>query len=148
MLERTIDRAARDLGIDPWDLRRRNFISPCAFPYKSTTGEIYDVGDFARVLDRAEQTSDNMGFKTRKVLSTKQGKLRGQSLCYYIESIPGDPSEAAKVLFKDDDTVDLFVGTQSNGQGRETVFAQFLSDQTGVPVDIINVVQGDSDLIV
>ena len=89
-----------------------------------------------------------MGFKTRKVLRTKQGKLRGQGLCYYIKSILSNPSEAAKVLFKDDGSLDLFGGTQSNGQGHETVFAQFLSDQTGVPVDIINVVQGDSDLIV
>ena len=147
VLERTMDRAARELGIDPWELRRRNFILPSAFPYKTTTGETYDVGDFARVLARAEQTSDIAGFDTRKVKSAKKGKLRGQGLCYYIESILGDPSEGTSIIFKEDGTVDIFVGTQSNGQGHETVFAQFLSDQTGIPVDLVTVVQGDSDLI-
>ena len=147
VLERTMDRAARELGIDPWELRRRNFILPSAFPYKTTTGETYDVGDFARVLARAEQTSDIAGFDTRKVNSAKKGKLRGQGLCYYIESILGDPSEGTSIIFKEDGTVDIFVGTQSNGQGHETVFAQFLSDQTGIPVDLVTVVQGDSDLI-
>jgi carbon-monoxide dehydrogenase large subunit len=147
VLERAMDRAARELGIDPWDLRRRNFIAPSAFPYKTTTGETYDVGDFVRVLARAEQTSDMAGLALRKVKSAKQGKLRGHGLCYYIESILGDPSEGAKVIFKADGTVDILVGTQSNGQGHETVFAQFLSDQTGIPVGLVRVVQGDSDLI-
>jgi carbon-monoxide dehydrogenase large subunit len=147
VLERAMDRAARELGIDPWDLRRRNFIAPSAFPYKTTTGETYDVGDFVRVLARAEQTSDMAGLALRKVKSANQGKLRGHGLCYYIESILGDPSEGAKVIFKTDGTVDILVGTQSNGQGHETVFAQFLSDQTGIPVDLVRVVQGDSDLI-
>ncbi|MAT88067.1 MAG: xanthine dehydrogenase [Aestuariivita sp.] len=148
VLERVMDRAARELGIDPWDLRRRNFISPSSFPYKTATGETYDVGDFDRVLTRAEQTSDMIGFTVRKAKSAKKGKLRGQGLCYYIESILGDPSEGAKIIFKEDGTVDILVGTQSNGQGHETVFAQFLSDQTGLPVDLITVVQGDSDLII
>jgi carbon-monoxide dehydrogenase large subunit len=87
------------------------------------------------------------GLALRKVKSAKQGKLRGHGLCYYIESILGDPSEGAKVIFNEDGTVDILVGTQSNGQGHETVFAQFLSDQTGIPVDLVRVVQGDSDLI-
>lgn len=147
VLERLMDRAARELGVDAWELRRKNFIQPDAFPYAAATGETYDVGDFPRVLGALENLSDRAGFQDRKAASEAQGKLRGQGLCYYIESILGDPSEGAKVEFNDDGTVSIYVGTQSNGQGHETVYAQFLSDQTGIPVDLIEVVQGDSDRI-
>ncbi len=143
VLERVMDRAARELGVDPWELRRKNFIRPVAFPYKTATGETYDVGDFDMILSRT--ASQTAGFATRKAADAERGLIRGQGLCYYIESILGDPSENAKVEFCEDGTVNLYVGTQSNGQGHETVYAQFLSDQTGVPVDRINVVQGDSD---
>jgi len=146
-LERVMDQAARELGVDPWDLHRRNFIPTAAFPYVSSTGETYDVGDFTRVLDRAEAECDRAGFAKRKAESAARGLLRGMGLCYYIESILGNPSETAKVTFNEDGTVSIYVGTQSNGQGHETVYAQFLSDQTGIPVDQITVVQGDSDLI-
>ncbi len=143
VLERVMDRAARELGIDPWDLRRKNFIRPEAFPYKSATGETYDVGDFDMVLTHAGQQTQ--GFAFRKATDAENGLIRGQGLCYYIESILGDPSEGAKVEFCEDGSVNLYVGTQSNGQGHETVYAQFLSDQTGIPTDRITVVQGDSD---
>ncbi|WP_208347224.1 xanthine dehydrogenase family protein molybdopterin-binding subunit [Pseudaestuariivita rosea] len=146
-LERAIDYAARQLGVDPWELRRKNFIRPDQFPYKTATGELYDVGDFARVLTRVEAEADKAGFPARKAQSKAQGKLRGLGLCYYIESILGSPTEDAKVTFNDDGTASIYVGTQSNGQGHETVFAQFLSDQTGIPADKISVIQGDSDLI-
>ena len=151
VLERAMDMAARELGVDGWELRRRNFIAPDKFPYVSATGETYDVGDFPRVLAHAARTADRAGFAARKAESSRQGKLRGMGLCYYIESILGDPSEGAKVAFAPDDqgrmTATIYVGTQSNGQGHETVYAQFLSDQTGIPADLIRVVQGDSDLI-
>ncbi|WP_170337562.1 xanthine dehydrogenase family protein molybdopterin-binding subunit [Ruegeria arenilitoris] len=143
VLERAMDRAARELGVDPWKLRRRNFIRPEAFPYVSATGETYDVGDFGMVLSRAAEQTD--GFAARKAADAERGLIRGQGLCYYIESILGDPSEGAKIEFGQDGTVNLYVGTQSNGQGHETVYAQFLSDQTGIPADRIRVVQGDSD---
>lgn len=147
VLERAMDRAARELGVDPLELRRKNFIRPDQFPYDSATGETYDVGEFDRILTRLEFEANLDGFDARRAADAAQGKLRGQGLCYYIESILGDPSEGARVEFNDDGTVSLFVGTQSNGQGHETVYTQFLSDQTGIPVDCINVVQGDSDLI-
>ncbi|WP_127112700.1 xanthine dehydrogenase family protein molybdopterin-binding subunit [Shimia sediminis] len=147
VLERLMDRAARELGVDPWDLRRKNFIKPEAFPYAAATGETYDVGDFPRVLAAVGTVADRAGFEARKSASAAAGKLRGQGLCYYIESILGDPSEGAKVEFNEDGTVSIYVGTQSNGQGHETVYAQFLSDQTGIPADLIKVVQGDSDRI-
>lgn len=147
VLERVMDRAARELGVDPWELRRRNFIVPAQFPYKSATGETYDVGDFNKILSRVMEEADAAGFADRKATDAAQGLLRGQGICYYIESILGDPSEGAKVAFHEDGTVSIYVGTQSNGQGHETVYAQFLSDQTGIPADLIFVVQGDSDLI-
>lgn len=147
VLERLMDRAARELGIDPWELRRINFIKPEQFPYKAATGETYDVGDFDLLLKRVALEADRDGFEARKAADAKRGLLRGVGLCYYIESILGDPSEGAKVVFEADGSVSIYVGTQSGGQGHETVYAQFLSDQTGIPADRINVVQGDSDLI-
>lgn len=147
VLERVMDRAARELGVDPLELRRLNFIRPDQFPYKSATGETYDVGDFDKVLDRLIVEAELDGFAQRKARDEQRGLLRGQGLCYYIESILGDPSESARVEFNDDGTVNLYVGTQSNGQGHETVYAQFLSDQTGIPAHLIRVIQGDSDLI-
>ena len=147
VLERAMDRAARELGVDPLELRRRNFIRPEAFPYKTATGETYDVGEFDRVLTRAAAEADLDGFAARRAADARRGLLRGLGLCYYIESILGDPSEGAKVEFCDDGSVNLYVGTQSNGQGHETVYAQFLSDQTGIPADRIRVIQGDSDRI-
>ena len=147
VLERVMDRAARELGVDPWDLRKRNFIPVDKFPYQTATGETYDVGDFAMVMARAAAEADKDGFAARKAADAAQGLLRGQGLCYYIESILGDPSEDAKVAFHEDGTVSIYVGTQSNGQGHETVYAQFLSDQTGIPAHLIQVVQGDSDQI-
>ncbi|MFP7673649.1 xanthine dehydrogenase family protein molybdopterin-binding subunit [Marivita sp. S0852] len=147
LIERLMDRAARDLGVDPWELRRINFIKPHQFPYHTTTGETYDVGDFDRVLDHAARFADRNGFETRRARSAKSGKLRGQGVCYYIESILGDPTEDVKVTFDADGGATMYVGTQSNGQGHETVLVQFLSDHTGIPAAKIRFVQGDSDLI-
>lgn len=145
-LERVIDFAARELGISPLELRRRNFIAPNAFPYRSATGEVYDVGDFDRVLTRAEHEADIAGFSARRAATDAQGKLRGLGIAYYIESILGDPSETATVELSDVGAT-VYVGTQSNGQGHETVYRQILHDQTGLPLDRIEIVQGDSDRI-
>lgn len=147
VLERAMDNAARELGVDPLDLRRKNFIPPSSFPYKTAIAETYDVGEFDRVLAVAEAQADRAGFAVRRAASEAAGRLRGQGLCYYIESILGDMTEGARVVFEDDGSVSLYVGTQSNGQGHETVFATFLSDQTGIPVETIRIIQGDSDLI-
>jgi carbon-monoxide dehydrogenase large subunit len=147
VLERLMDRAARELGVDPLELRRRNFIAPAKFPYTTATGETYDVGEFDRVMSAGAAAADWDGFEARRAADAARGLLRGRGLCYYIESILGDPSESAAVEFHEDGTASIFVGTQSNGQGHETVYAQFLSDQTGIPVELITVVQGDSDRI-
>jgi len=146
VLERMMDEASRQLGVDPWALREKNFIAPDQFPYTSVTDVTYDVGEFAKVLNRAAQEADRNGFAARKAATEANGKLRGQGLCYYIESILGDTEETTKVEFVDGGAL-IYVGTQSNGQGHETVYAQFLADQTGIPADQITVVQGDSDQI-
>jgi carbon-monoxide dehydrogenase large subunit len=142
-----MDYAARQLGVDPWELRRKNFIPSDKFPYKTFSGENYDVGDFHKVLGRVEKECDRAGFAKRRKASEARGLKRGIGLCYYIESILGDENENAMVEFLEDGTVNLYVGTQSNGQGHETVYAKFLSDQTGIPFEAITVVQGDSDRI-
>ncbi len=147
VLERAMDHAARQLDIDPLELRRINFIPADQFPYKTVTGELYDVGDFHKVLARAESEADLAGFAARKAQSKAQGKLRGIGICYYIESILGDPEETAKIEFTDQGRVNLYVGTQSNGQGHETVFAQFLNTHAGIPIELVDIVQGDSDRI-
>ena len=147
VLERVMDRAARELGLDPWELRRINMIRPGQMPYATPSGENYDTGDFPGLLDAAARRADRDGFAARRASDERRGLIRGLGLAYYIESILGDPSEGARVVFEEDGTVTLYVGTQSNGQEHETVFAQFLADRTGLPVERIRVVQGDSDRI-
>jgi len=145
-LERAMDHAARDLGVDPFELRRKNFITAAQFPYESATGELYDVGDFHRVLDRAAAEADVAGFANRRAAAEARGKLRGLGLSYYIASLLGSPDETATIEIVEAGAT-LHVGTQSNGQGHETVYAQLLHDRTGLPLDAITIVQGDSDRI-
>ena len=147
VMERLMDYSAKQLGVDALDLRRKSFIPKEKFPYTSASGELYDVGDFHRVLDRAVKEADVAGFAARKAESAANGKLRGIGLSYYIESILGDQNETTKIEFAEDGMVNLYVGTQSNGQGHETVFAQILHARTGIPFDQIRFVQGDSDRI-
>ena len=147
VLERAMDLAARQLGVDPFELRMRNFVQPEQFPYAQAMGETYDVGDFPRVLTRARSEADIDGFAARREESAGRGRLRGLGLCYYIESILGQPFEHAEIVFAAPGRVRLHVGTQSNGQGHDTVYRQFLAEDLGLPLDAIEVVQGDSDLI-
>ncbi|MEM9059655.1 MAG: xanthine dehydrogenase family protein molybdopterin-binding subunit [Pseudomonadota bacterium] len=146
-IERFMDTAARELGIAPDELRRINFIKPDQFPYATPTGENYDVGDFDKVLTRGLSEADWAGFEARKAASAANGKLRGRGLCFYIESILGAPNESAEVIFAEDGMVELHVGTQSNGQGHETVYTQILHEHSGIPFEKIRVKQGDSHLI-
>ncbi len=147
LLERAIDMAARELGLSPFELRKRNIIATDKFPYTTPAKETYDVGDFARLLHRAQEMGDVAGFAARKAASAARGKLRGLGLAYYIEAILGDASETATLEFTDDGRARLYVGTQSNGQGHETVYARYLAELTGIDEALIDVIQGDSDLI-
>ncbi len=144
-IERVIEKAAREMGVDRTELRRKNFIATEAMPFTTAVGEVYDSGAFATVMDRCMQRADWQGFESRR--KAKPGKRRGIGMCYYIESTMGDPTESADVRFEDDGTVSIGVGTQSNGQGHETAYAQVLAEKLGIPIEQIKLVQGDSDRI-
>ncbi|MEL6962053.1 MAG: xanthine dehydrogenase family protein molybdopterin-binding subunit [Pseudomonadota bacterium] len=144
LMERLIDKAARQLGVEPVELRRQNYIGAAAMPFQTTAGETYDSGEFAKVTDEARTVGDVAGFDARKADSAKSGKYRGIGMSYYIESTMGDPQEAAKIRFEEDGTVSIVVGTQSNGQGHATAYAQVLVDRLGVPFDKIQMVEGDT----
>lgn len=144
LMERLIDKAARQLGEAPVELRRKNFIGAEAMPFQTTAGETYDSGEFSRVADEAFNIADTAGFASRKAQSEKSGKFRGIGMSYYIESTMGDPQEMAKIRFEDDGMVSIVVGTQSGGQGHATAYAQVLVDRLGVPFEKIQMVEGDT----
>ncbi len=146
-MERLMDVAAAELGIDRLELRRKNFIRPEQMPFKTAAGEVYDSGEFARVMDEAVRRADWQGFPARRAEAAARGKLRGIGLCYYIESTMGNPVEHATVRFAGDGAVEVLVGTQSNGQGHETAYAQVLVERLGVPFEKVRIVQGDTDAI-
>jgi carbon-monoxide dehydrogenase large subunit len=147
LMERLMAAAARELGVDPTELRRRNFIAPAAMPFKTTAGETYDSGEFAKVMDAAMKQADWSGFRQRRNEAQGRGMRRGIGMAYYIESTMGDPQEMAAIKFETDGTVSVAVGTQSNGQGHETAYAQVLHDRLGVPFEKIRIVQGDTALL-
>jgi aerobic carbon-monoxide dehydrogenase large subunit len=146
LLERVIDVAARELGLAPDELRRRNFIKPSEMPYQTPVESRYDSGDFAAVLDRAMQRAEWSGFAERRKLSKKSGKLRGIGLAMYIERCGAGPGDTVR-LKVEANGVTLFSGMQDNGQGHTTTFVQLLSQKLGVDASKIRVVQGDTDLV-
>ena len=147
MIERLMDKAAQELGVDRVELRRKNFIKADAMPFTTTAGETYDSGEFERVIDSVTEKAGWATIDERRTRSERTGKRRGIGLCYYIESTMGEPGEAAEVKFSENGTVEVLVGTQSNGQGHETAYAQVASDRLGVPIEQIRIVQGDTDAI-
>ncbi len=144
-IERVMDQAARQLEVDPIDLRRRNVIT--RFPHALISGEEVDCGDFAGLLDAAHTHADIAGFSARRNASAAKGMLRGIGVASYLEAILGSPVETARIVLDVDGGATLYVGTQSNGQGHETVYARMLSQATGIDAEMIRIVQGDSDLI-
>ena len=144
-IERVMDHAARTLGVDPVELRRRNMIT--RFPHQLISGEEVDCGDFAGLLTAAASHADMPGYAGRRDASAARGMLRGIGVASYLEAILGSPQETARIVLDDDGGATLYVGTQSNGQGHETVYARMLSQATGISPEMIKIVQGDSDLI-
>jgi carbon-monoxide dehydrogenase large subunit len=144
-LECAMDNASAVLGIDPFTLRERSFVRD--FPYKMVNGLTIDVGDFRRVLNRLQVEADVAGFALRAAASAQKGLVRGMGSATYIESILGSLEETARVEFDADGGVSMYVGTQSNGQGHETVYTDMLAAQTGIDAGLIRIVQGDSDRI-
>src|SRR5262249_7776067 len=144
-MERIIDVAAAEMGIDRVELRRRNQIKPGELPYKAASGATYDSGDFPAVLTRALELADWKGFRTRKRESRKHGKLRGIGVGCYLEVTAPANKEMGGVRFEADGTVTILTGTLDYGQGHSSPFAQVLSEKLGIPFDRVRLLQGDSD---
>ncbi|WP_029010476.1 xanthine dehydrogenase family protein molybdopterin-binding subunit [Azospirillum halopraeferens] len=146
-LERSVDHAARAIGLDPAEIRRRNFIPPDAMPYATPLGKTYDTGDFARNLEDALRLADAAGAGARKAAARARGRLRGLGIATYIEACSGGGPEQATVDILKDGRAVLMIGTQSNGQGHETAYKQILADRLGLAPEDIEVVQGDTDRV-
>jgi carbon-monoxide dehydrogenase large subunit len=146
-MERLIDAAADEMGIDRLSLRKRNFIKPSQMPFAAASGVTYDSGDFAAVFQKALEISDHANFSKRKRESRKHGKLRGIAVGSYLEVTAPPSGELGKITFEPNGDVTLTTGTLDYGQGHATPFAQVLSSQLGVPFDKIRLEQNDSDLV-
>ena len=147
LIERLVDAAARDLDIAPDTLRKRNFIKPKAMPYTTPVGKIYDFGDFAGTMARAQELADWDGFSKRAAASKRAGRLRGIGLATYVEACGGNGPETAAVRLDKDGGVTVLIGTQSTGQGHATAYAQIVADKLDLPPDKVRVEQGDTDTI-
>jgi aerobic carbon-monoxide dehydrogenase large subunit len=147
VIERLVDAAAREAGIAPDALRRRNFIKPGAMPYQTQTGKSYDSGDFAAHLARAQEVGDWAGFRARLAQSKKAGRLRGIGLATYIEACGNNGPETAIIRLERDGSVTVLIGSQSTGQGHATAYAQLVAEHLGLPPERVTVVQGDTDRI-
>ena len=147
VIERLVDSAAREIGIAPDVLRRRNFIRPRAMPYTTATGKSYDSGDFAAHLKRAQDIADWNGFEKRRAQSKKAGLLRGIGFSTYIEACGSNGPETANVKLERDGSVTVLIGSQSSGQGHATAYAQIVAENLGLPPERVVVVQGDTDRI-
>jgi carbon-monoxide dehydrogenase large subunit len=147
VIERLLDLAARRLGIDRAELRRRNLIRRKQLPYRSATGLTYDSGDFRHNMTRALELADWRGFATRKREAKKRGQLAGIGLSNYVESPVGIPVEYVRVTVQPEGVVEAAAGTQSTGQGHETTFAQVLADQLGILPEQVRLVTGDTAIV-
>lgn len=158
LLERTIETAAREMGVSPAELRRKNFIT--SFPHQTPVIMNYDAGDYAASLDAAMEAADYAGFAQRKAAARANGKLRGIGMSCYIEACGLAPSaavgslgagvglwESAEVRVNAAGTIEVLTGSHSHGQGHETTFAQLVNQRFGVPIDSVSIVHGDTDKV-
>ena len=145
IIERLIDIAARELGHDPVELRRRNLIPADAFPYKTSLTFIYDSGDFGKNLDDAIRLVDRDGFPARRAKSEAAGKLRGLGIANAIERAAPPGLETAEIRFDPSGTVTILSGTTQQGQGHTTMYTQLLCDRLGLEPDSVRVIEGDTD---
>src|SRR6201995_5493483 len=142
-----MDAAARAIGIDPRAIRKVNYIKPAQLPYTNPVGQVYDSGAFAHMLDRAVKLSDWDGFNARRRAARKKGLLYGRGLTSYIEWTGGRVhNEKGSLHATSEGRVILHSGTMAMGQGLQTTYTQMISESLGIPMDRIDVVQGDTDL--
>ena len=147
VIERLVDAAAREIGTTPDALRRKNFIKPKAMPYESSTGKVYDSGEFAGHMARAQEIADWDGFKKRAAAAKRKGRIRGIGLSTYVEACGTMGPEKATVKLGKDGSVTVLIGTQSSGQGHITAYAQLVAEQLGLPPERVHVHQGDTDRV-
>ncbi len=158
VVERLVEVAARELGMDPADLRKKNFVK--SFPYQTSVASLYDAGDYNASLAKALETHDYKGFGKRKRESERNGKLRGIGFATYIEACGVAPSalvgqlgagvglwESAEIRVNPTGNVEVLTGSHQHGQGHETTFAQVVSERLGIPIDQVSVVHGDTDKV-
>jgi carbon-monoxide dehydrogenase large subunit len=156
-LERVIDKAARELGVDPVELRRRNFITPDQFPYQTPVALTYDTGNYQATLDRLLEITDAAGFEARRATSAAKGKLRGFGIAHYIEACGIAPSrlvgqlgaraglyESATVRVNATGSITVLTGCHSHGQGHETTFPQVVAEMIGIDASQVEIVHGDT----
>ena len=146
LVERLVDKAAREMGIDPVAIRRRNLIPASAMPYRTPSGHTYDTGDFALMLDLALEAADWDDFAARRARSEQHGRRRGIGIGMHCE-FSGLQSERMEMRVDQNGSITVHVGTMSTGQGHETMFAQMVSDWLHVPFAHIRVLQGDTDRV-
>ncbi|HEY1504367.1 MAG TPA: xanthine dehydrogenase family protein molybdopterin-binding subunit [Stellaceae bacterium] len=146
-MERLLDTAAAEMGIDKLELRRRNHIPANALPYKAPSDMSYDSGDFRAVFDHALQSSDWQGFEQRKAESRTRGKVRGRGIGSYLEVTAPQGKEMGGIRFDEDGGVTIVTGTLDYGQGHHAPFAQVLVSRLGIPFHRIRLLQGDSDAL-
>ncbi len=147
VIERLVDIAADELGVDPAELRRRNMIPPGAMPFQTGLSFNYDCGEFEKVLDEALEMIDYKGFEARRAEARARGKYRGIGISYTIEKAAGPGFEGAEVRFDRTGSITLLAGSVTQGQGHETVFKQIVSDRLGIHPDEIHYLQGDTDQV-
>jgi len=146
LLKRFVDHIARETGLAPDEIRARNFIKPSQIPFKTALGDTYDSGDFETVMRKGMEEADWKGFPARRAASLARGRWRGIGMATYVEKCSGGTPETAIARFNDDDTITLYIGNQTNGQGHETAITQIASARLGVDAERFRIVQGDSDV--
>src|SRR5207249_1456064 len=146
IVERLMDAAARQIGMDPRAIRKANYIKPAQLPYTNPVGQVYDSGAFAHMLERASKLADWDGFAARKKAARKMGLLYGRGLTSYIEWTGGRAhTEKVSLHATAEGRIILHSGTQAMGQGLQTTYTQMISEALGIPMDKIDIVQGDTD---
>jgi aerobic carbon-monoxide dehydrogenase large subunit len=150
VMERLIDLAARQTGIDRIELRRRNLVPESAMPYTNPFGMVYDSGHYHEVMEKVLRLADWQGFPARRIEANGRGRCRGIGVANYVDTATGAPREKAAVTVQPVDpggVVEVIVGTVSQGQGHETTFAQLITEWLGVPLDSVRLVTGDTDRV-
>ena len=145
LIERLVEKAGREMGIDPVEIRRRNLLQPGEFPHATHAGEIYDVGNFPRMLEGLLRVADWDGFAARAAESKKRGRLRGRGLAAYLEWTGALPTETVDIEVDAEGRVTVFSGTQAMGQGLETTYVQLVTEVLQIPAASVTLVQGDTD---